>query len=480
MKNTLLTIASLFIAATAFCQKADNAYSLSMCSYQGTAKSLAMGNALGAVGGDMTSICTNPAGMGIYRSNEITASLGFTNNLSESSYYGNVESPYQKSGMNIPNIGLVIASQKSNYSRVRYTQFGIGLTRTNDFNTLSFASGINPSSSLIDDFIGQIPDGYDPRYFREDYPNTLYPAWRLYLIDTINGMFGSPVPQGQLNQSRKNSKKGRSEEWTFSYSANFSERVFIGASFGLTHIKRMTTSIHTEKPLQETASSVSRWNFTENTTTEGWGFNLKIGAIIFPASWCRFGISYHTPTLYSLDESWKTITDVTFRPNSYDEYTSPVSNYEYEFKSPQKATASMAFIINQQGIISIDIDAINYGRSAFDDENYDYSSLNAEISKTYGRTYNFRIGTEWQYNYVYFRGGCAYYGSPYHFGDENCSIKKASCGIGVQVSEGVFFDFAYELSHSKASYTLYSYEDIQPVEETVNRSGFIATMKLKF
>lgn len=32
---------------------------------------------MGALGGDMSTIATNPAGIGIYRSNDVTASFGF-------------------------------------------------------------------------------------------------------------------------------------------------------------------------------------------------------------------------------------------------------------------------------------------------------------------------------------------------------------------------------------------------------------------
>lgn len=43
----------------------------------GTARFVGMGGAMGALGGDMSTIATNPAGIGIYRSNDVTASFGF-------------------------------------------------------------------------------------------------------------------------------------------------------------------------------------------------------------------------------------------------------------------------------------------------------------------------------------------------------------------------------------------------------------------
>ena len=133
MKKTLTTIIALLSLITAFAQGVDDACLFSQTYYQGTAKATGMGNALGAVGGDMTSVCINPAGMGIYRSSEFTTSLSLMDNYHSSNYYG-TDNGANKMRLSIPNIGFVSAKQKSNYRPLRFTQFGIGLTRTNDFN----------------------------------------------------------------------------------------------------------------------------------------------------------------------------------------------------------------------------------------------------------------------------------------------------------------------------------------------------------
>ena len=67
MKKTVTTLIALMILVPLFGQGSDDACQFSQTYYQGTAKAMGMGNALGAVGGDMTSVSINPAGMGIYR-----------------------------------------------------------------------------------------------------------------------------------------------------------------------------------------------------------------------------------------------------------------------------------------------------------------------------------------------------------------------------------------------------------------------------
>ena len=484
MKHTLLILLAAFSVVSAFGQGSDDARIFAQTFYQGTAKSMALGGAIGAIGADMTAISINPAGMGVYRSNELTMSMGLADNSSRSTYYGNKESLQSKSNLNIPNIGYVSTKEKSNYGKLRFTQFGITLNRTNDYNSIAFASGFNPSSSLMDNYLGQISNDYNPDYFRDDFPFTLSPAWESYLID-FDSVYTSPVPQGNIQQEQTKSFKGRSEEWTFALSANYNERFFIGGSIGLDHIKRSGTKIHTEYTTETSPETNFReLDFTEDITSNAWGFNLKLGAIYYLTTWMRLGASFHTPTVYSFDESWKTITEAFYKPNDYynNYYYEPsrISDYNYDFRTPSKFIGSMAFIINHRGLIALDADVLNYGRAKFDCKDYDYSFVNQEIKDTYKTTLNFRLGTEWQYKNVYFRGGCAYYGSPYGFGKANCAVKKASCGLGIQVNEGVLFDFAYEFSHGKQEYMLYAYEDIEPIQQTLNRHAFVVTMKVKF
>ena len=55
---------------------------------QGTARSGGMGNAFGALGGDFTSVSINPAGLGVYRSGELSITPTFGQTKIESSYLG--------------------------------------------------------------------------------------------------------------------------------------------------------------------------------------------------------------------------------------------------------------------------------------------------------------------------------------------------------------------------------------------------------
>ena len=481
MKKTIATLILTLFTLMLFAQGSSDACRFSQTYYQGTAKALGMGNALGAVGGDMTAICINPAGMGLYRSSEFTMTLDLSDNYQTSSYYGTEESG-NKMRLSIPNIGFVITKQKSNYKPLRYTQFCIGLTRTNDYNMHTYASGLNPTSSKIDDYLMQI-DSISPDELANNFAYTAYPAMNTGLIFDDNGYYNSPVPQGGVIQNFEQDFKGRSEEWTFGYSANYNDHFFIGASMGITHIKRFGTSVFQEVMPHDSdiETDFNQWTFTEDLSSSGTGVDGKIGLIWMANRWLRLGTAFHTPSITAFDESWQTTTESQISWTTRKSY-SPESNYEYTFISPLKCLGSMAFVVGQRGMLSFDAEFVNYGAMRFHAEDYDYSAVNQEIKDNYTHTFNFRFGTEWQVNDSYLRFGASYYGSPFGLGKQNDCVKKASVGISLPAGENTTFDLAYELTHGKRQYTLYDAGSlgIDPVTQSQFRSVAIATLKVRF
>lgn len=482
MKRTVITVIALFSLVAAFAQGAADACQFSQTYYQGTAKALGMGNALGAVGGDMTAICINPAGMGLYRSKELTVSLNLSDNFNKSDYYGTSQNA-NKLHLSIPNIAYVNSHQNSNYKSLRYSQFCIGLTRTNDYNIHTHARGLNPTSSKIDNYLTRI-DGYSPYELQDAFAYDIYPAWSTYLIDLyedeLGKYYGSPVPQGGIMQSLEQDFKGRSEEWTIGYSVNMCDRFFLGMSTGIPHIKRVGSRVF-EETLPENSgidTDFSSWSFTEEFSSRGIGVNAKVGLLWVANHWLRLGASFHTPTAYSFDESWQTETEsqiawVTRKS------LSPQSNYEYTFISPLKLVGSMAFVVGDIGMVSLDAEYTNYGAAKFTAEDYDYTSVNQEIKDLYGKTLNFRVGGEWRLSNSYLRMGAGYYGSPYGIGRSDGSVKKASVGVSLPFTEEVTADFAYELSYGKNLFTLYDAGTLGIEPVTQRQFGNILTLTLK-
>ena len=483
MKKILTIVAAILLQMSAFAQGVDDANLFSQTYYQGTAKALGMGNAMGAVGGDMTAVCINPASMGIYRSPELTMSCNFLDNYSTSTYYGD-----KKNGnifrFSIPNVGFVYAKERSNYKALRYTQFGVGLTRTNDFNMRTNAMGINPTSSKVDNYLARM-EGYSVDDLRDAFPYDINPALNTGLIyfyeDQEGSHYDSPVPQGNIWQGQECDFKGRSEAWTFAGSINLYDRFFIGLSVDLLHAKRFGTKVFKESRIDGTETDFNQWNFTEDLSSTGWGIDAKVGFIYHATPWFRFGAAFQSPSQYAFSEKWQTTTEAEINWVT-NKSLSPQANYEYTFTSPLKCVGSLAFVIGQQGMISLDAEYMNYGMARFKANDFDYTPTNESIKETLGHTLNFRLGTEWYVGGTYLRFGTAYYGSPFGLGQSGGSVKKASCGVSVPVSARTTFDFAYEFSHGTSYITLYDAGNlgIESITQKQNRHLLLTTLKIRF
>ena len=76
MKRTGLVLILTAMQSWLFSQNADDAILYSWTPMGGTALSMAMGGATGAIGGDFTSASIHPAGLGLYRQSEWGISAG--------------------------------------------------------------------------------------------------------------------------------------------------------------------------------------------------------------------------------------------------------------------------------------------------------------------------------------------------------------------------------------------------------------------
>ena len=500
-KHTLLLIA-LLAGSMLRAQGVDDAILNTQTYYEGTGRSMAMGNATGALGGDITATCINPAGLGLYRTQEITFTTGLQHAIVNSNYYDNRQTD-GRLRMTIPSTGVILATPFSNYEAIRYVQFGIGLTRTNDYNYKSSALGLNPSSSMVDAFlqtVNGIDDLFNPNtnvgdYLYNYYPYSLSPAWETYLIDQYtdsdgNIFYDSPVPPGNVNQSDNITSKGRNEEWTFTVSSNLYDKLFVGASMGLKHLKRVSKREYTETPAKENDPSnlFDKWGYTEELSDTAWGINFKCGVICYPFDWLRIGAAWHSRTRFTFGETYSTAigTNMNGCPDGeyYHRNLSPIFYQTYEFSTPHTFIGSMAILFGQQGLFSADVEYLNYGSSRFIGYEYPFTDENKDIKDILKPSCNIRLGTEWRVRQFFLRCGAAYYGSPYGFGKDYGSVKKVACGVGYAANEVISWDFAYELTEATTAYIPYRYyvngENI--VNDLVQhkwRNKVVVTLKFK-
>lgn len=169
MKRTIFTALLSLTAIAAGAQTMYDGLNYSQNNYYGTARSIGMGNAMTAVGGDLGSIVINPAGSAVagYSQFTITPNLTISSmNASYSAYpvggadrFTN-EQNKRLTRFSMPNIGLTFNWKTGNGSGLKAITYGLVVNGTNNFTGKMLAGGRNDKTSY-QGAMAVAADGYD-------------------------------------------------------------------------------------------------------------------------------------------------------------------------------------------------------------------------------------------------------------------------------------------------------------------------------
>jgi len=435
---TLSAILGLSVGTSA--QDINEAYNLSNLSVQGTARSMGFGNALGSVGGDFSSLSVNPAGIGIYRSSEISVTPSLKMN-STSSDYSSITTGDNSTNFNFNNFGIILTNapkgRRYDHRAWKTVSFGFGMNRVADFNNSYTYSGQNSTSSgsqVFESDANKNPSGA----LSSTPSNTLgYMGYNSYLINqNSSGQFYSIVPfAGGVEQMKSRQTYGGITEYALSLGGNYKEKLMLGITLGIPVVNYQSNSYFQESLAEgNTASNpygFQSFNYSNNVSVTGGGINAKLGAIYKITDFLRIGAAFHTPTYYSLtDISNPGITSTRFSGDSTAALT--VDNggllqnqFNYHLSTPWKGVISATLMLNKFGFITADYEYVDYSSMRYMfPSGIDYASnvpfqaeadqINQVIKNTYKGASNFRIGAEARLtNSFMVRAGAGYYGNAY-------------------------------------------------------------------
>jgi hypothetical protein len=488
MKKLLMAVALVCIVSAGFAQSADDALRYSQNFYESTARSSAMGNAFGALGADFSTASTNPAGLGLFRSNYYSVSPEI-NIRYAGSVYNRVSASDNSTVFNLSNLGYTAAIRLGSDQGKgwKFMQFSFGMNRLNNFNTSLDMQGPNLQNSKLDVYL-EHADGVNYQDIEDDknnlYSFDLNPAWQLYLIDTIPGyqdLYFSPVPFGGTFQREQIQSHGSVSEWFASFSANYNNKIYFGLTLGFDALRYFNTSYYTEKDVADSIPYFKSWEFDQYVETHGSGFNVKAGIIVQPVKWIRIGVAYHSPTWYwRMRDIWYTTTYANLEWTSPSSASSPTGSFEYKLNTPMKFLADVGVLIGTKGSVSFEYEHMNYAKAKFNANGYDYLTENGNIKSYYKPTDNFRLGTEWRVGFVDLRAGYAYYGNPYTRHLNNGSRQFYSGGLGFRFGKFIF-DLAYVYSKMNKDYYFYGTDDISvsPVKNTYQNHSVILSFSYR-
>ncbi len=492
MKRTIIILGLLVLTGyLARPQNQVDALRYSFTTPGGTARFTGMAGAFNAVGADISTLNTNPAGIGFFNSSEFTLSASvFASNTS--STYLNETRTDNNSNFNIPNVGFVYTipvNENQEVSGWRNVQFGFGLVRTNDFYNRIALGGTNPDNSLLDAYVdwanGNASDELGP--FDTDL------AYQTYLIDPIPGTLDysnrAPLyPNGTIapvNQTKNIRTEGYMNEIDFSIGTNYSDKLYLGVSIGLPYLRYFEESRYeeTNTVAPDDTNTFDRFTKYDWLDTRGNGYNFKFGLIYRPVDLIRIGVAYQTPTWFNnMDDEYNSTMNSYLNNGKDYNYSSPLGVYEYKLETPWRAMGSLAFIFGQRGLINVDYEFVDYSSARLKGKSYDYYDENQEISMVYRPVSNIRAGGELRLSdHFSVRGGYGYYASPYDKELNDGKRQVVAAGIGYR-SKSFYIDFGYNHIRSAEDYYLYASETTQapPAGIETKQNNYILTVGMKY
>jgi hypothetical protein len=462
-------IALTAMPAWLLAQNAEDAIRYSYTQMGGTALSMGMGGATGAVGGDFTSAAINPAGLGLYRQSEWGISVGLALAGSNSTYLG-AQNDNQKANFNIPNLHLVVFTPNANRLKTKGwlgTTFSVGYTKLNNFAEAWKFRGDNAGNSIVNSFIersgNQNPEALDPF--------STYLAYQTYLIDPDDSLGGYTSNNGPLNGGINQlgicDRRGRAGETSISFAGNYSNRLYVGGAFLIRRVVFLQDYSYTEEDRADTLSTFDNMNYSINQEDRATSVGFRLGAIYRVNDYFRLGASALLPLEYRVrTESTYEMTSALINGNN--NYAVD-HEYSYRLRQSPRFTASGVFTYRKLGLISVDYEWVAYNRLRMVDDADSFEAANNDIREGLRNTGNLRIGAELRFNELYVRTGVQMLSTPFesdYFGKTRWNY---SLGFGYRVRE-MYFDAAYVFATAKGPFQPYGLQNgSQPVAQITSR-----------
>lgn len=482
----------LLVSLSSAAQNDVDALRYSQTSIAGTARYTAMAGAFSALGGDFSTLSSNPAGIGVYNKSEFSFSPSLYKEKSKSTYLGTTAID-DKFNFNFGNAGFIFTRRLSNNDESpgwKNINFGLGYNRLNNFHAASTYQGTNNNNSLLDSYLERV-NANGGNYYTDvtnNFPFDAGLAYQTYLIDTISGdpyHYQSAIPfYGEL-QRRSVESKGSMGEFALSFGGNYSNRLYLGATVGIDNIRYEENSVYQESDDQNMNAPFQSFQLNNYLLTRGTGINLKLGMIYRANDFIRLGLAIHTPTYFWMHDDYSGYMTSQFEGGSSYTYASPAGTFDYNLTIPMKAIAGIGFVIGKAGLISADYEFIDYTEAKLNSPGYKFISENSATTTKYTATGNLRIGTEWRYDVYSFRAGYAMFASPFAPGQgvtgADQSLNAFSAGIGLRESD-YFIDLAYVYTTGKYFYLPYSLstQQVSGATTEMNTNNITLTFGVKF
>ena len=501
MKRIYISIMALAAVLPSMAQDTYESAKLLGSDLNGTARYVGMGGAMEALGADISTISSNPAGVGLFRHSMISTSMGIVSQQDAKKF-----DDVGKTNFSFDQLGFVYSNQTGERS---FVNFGVNYHKSQNFDQILSAVGSLRRGSLNQvGFSKYLKDncnagGYFLDYNNQGdlmgYENDALNALRAYTFSQVDYLYmnafnawdmgGDNISIGYLdgNDYLYNSgQHGWIADFDFNISGNINDRVYLGLTAGAHSVNYKSYAEYVENLVFMDGSNAGKTTLCDNHKVEGTGFDVTLGIIVRPIEFSpfRIGVAVSTPTWYDLKASNHTTLYNDCYQNGIGLWDEGHNNETYEFKmyTPWKFNVSMGHTIGSQLALgatyeysdysSMDI-RINDGRDYYgNEESHSDKVMNYQTERAMKGVHTLKLGAELKpdpamavrlgYNYVspkYEEDGVRdmtinSIGVMYSSTNDYTNWKdthRITCGLGYKY-EGWNFDIAYQYSATKGTF----------------------------
>jgi hypothetical protein len=377
----------------------------------GTARYVGMGGAMTAIGGDPSAVMDNPAGLGLYRRDEIMLTIDETiDNTTQP-----LNNRYTRSRFAAPQVSAIWAWGNPMKQRgMIFNNFMLSVNRFANFNRDVVVSGQNMG---MVETICKKTDGLAEQYLQNTPWDDSEIGWlsilgyEAYIINPkteSDDLWISAVnfTDGTLSIL----ESGSYDQYTLSWGSNISNQWYVGASLNVPTISYTKRVTHNETDRINSAELKSLYHMS------GVGVSGNFGVIYRPAKWMRIGVSFQTPTMLELSVQTEGDMYSTVDGQTYKVLTPASGTINMELISPLRSSVGLAGQIGDRAMLAVqydyahaegmdDVHTLRCGaelqavRGLFFNAGYVYESSFIKEEQPVGLDYN-SIRTDMDYRYT--------------------------------------------------------------------------------
>lgn len=379
----------------------------------GSARLTALGQAGGALKGDLSSIQINPAAAALfdYGAFSLSTALTHINNRSQTGEFRDNASKLsftlsQASGL------LVFVSDKSPWNKIT---IGFSYDQNALFNQRIRAGGI--AQQGIDQYYLGFAEGnnyidllpYDNEFIEQAYrrigADYGYGAQQGFL-----GIYSGLIAHDELGyysrldytdvlQFYRNSVKGAIGRFLVHSAASYKDRIFLGASLGIHDLRYERFSYLSEEGYLGSNSSATESRLDNYLFTTGLGVSAQLGILLKLHKAIVVGASYTTPTWYTMnDQTAQSVgSDAALEDLSFINFSLLNFYDDYRMKLPSSLSFNLGINLAENITFVADYRRENYGDAQFlPNENPSFALENKAMKAAYSTVERLGLGAEFQ------------------------------------------------------------------------------------